>query len=113
MTEDSKELAILLYNLCALTRIERDLTSWLEHEYFTYDHIEMIRNEIKIILGKMKRYTAVIADTLQPDDGLCDVMIAPKDGNLYGSIVKQLYSSPGVFERAPFWKDIVKNAPKL
>lgn len=64
MTEDSKELATLLYNLCALTRIERDLTSWLEHEYFTYDHIEMIRNEIKIILGKMKRYTAVIADTL-------------------------------------------------
>lgn len=113
MKEDSKELLTLIYNLAALSRIERDLTSWLEHGYFTYDHVEMIRNEIKNILGKMKRFTAVIADTMAPNDDFVEVMIAPKDGDLYGNIVKQLYSSPGVFERVPFWQDIVKNAPKL
>ena len=113
LKKDSKELLTHLFNLSALTRIERDLTPWLEHGYFTYDHVEMIRNEIKNILGQMKRFTAVLSDTMQPDDDLCDVMIAPKDGNLYGNIVKTLYSSPGVFQRAHFWEDIVKSAPKL
>lgn len=111
--KDSKELFTILFNLCTLTRIEKDLVTWLEHGYFTYDHVEMIRNEIKVTLGKMKRFTAVLTDTMQPDDNLCDVMIAPKNGNLYDNIVKQLYSSPGVFERAHFWEDIVKSAPKL
>lgn len=64
MKKDTKELLSILFNLCALTRIEKDMTSWLEHGYFTYDHVEMIRNEIKNLLGKMKRFIAVLTDTM-------------------------------------------------
>jgi K+-sensing histidine kinase KdpD len=83
MKEDSKELLTHLYNLATLTRIEKDLVTWLEHSYFTYDHVEMIRNEIKNIFTKIKPFIAAITDTMHPDDGLCDVMIAPANGNLY------------------------------
>lgn len=68
LKKDSKELMDLLFKLSTLTKIEKDLVSWLEHGYFIYDHVEMIRSEIKNILGQMKRFTAVIADTLQPND---------------------------------------------
>lgn len=88
LKKDSKELLYLLFNLSTLTKIERDLTTWLEHAYFTYDHVEMIRNEIKNILGKMKRFTAVLTDCMLPHESLFDNMIAPNDGNLYGNIVK-------------------------
>ena len=103
LKKDSKELLKLFFNLSTLTKIEKDLSPWLEHGYFSYDHVEMIRNEIKSILRQLKRFTAVICDTLQPGDELVDVMIAPADGDLYNSITKQLYSSPGVFARASFW----------
>ena len=73
----------------------------------------MIREEIRNILSKMKRFTVALSDTMHlSEEELMDVMIAPNDGNLYGNIVKQLYNSPGVFERISNWKDIV-NGPKL
>ena len=64
LKKDSTELIELLYKLSSLTKIENDLVTWLEHGYFNYDQVEMIRSEIKRILGQMKRFTAVIADTM-------------------------------------------------
>ena len=75
------------------------------------DHGDMIRAEIKSILGKLVKYSVAIADTFQ-EDKLLDVMIAPSDGDLYGNIKKQLYSSPGVFQRISNWESIVRG-PKL
>jgi hypothetical protein len=64
----------------------------------------MIREEIKNTLCNMKRFTVALSDTFHlPEEALVDVMIAPNDGNLYGNIVKQLYSSPGVFQRISNW----------
>lgn len=110
--DDTKELIHLLYKLSNLYKIEKDIGTWYEHGYLNADHGEMIRAEIKNILGKMKRFVISLTDCMQPDDNLVDVMIAPSDGDLYGNIVKQLYNSPGVFSRISIWEDIVKG-PKL
>lgn len=107
MKDDTKEIIHLLYNLSNLYKIERDIGVWYEHGYLNADHGEMIRAEIKNILGKMKRFTVSLSDCMTPDDKLVDVMIAPSDGDLYGNIKNQLYSSPGVFSRFSNWEDIV------
>lgn len=49
--EDSKEILNLLYKLSALFKIERDIGTWYECGYLNADHGEMIREEIKNILG--------------------------------------------------------------
>ena len=77
LKKDTKELLTLLFKLSTLHKIERDLGTWLEHAYFTYDHVEMIRSEIKETIANLARFSAVIADTLQPSDKYVQVMIAP------------------------------------
>jgi len=62
----------------------------------------------------MKRFAATIADSLPPKDEYLDSMIAPADGDMYGSIVNRLYNLPGTFSRYKNWKELVTPAkPKL
>jgi len=112
LKNDSKEILSLLFKLSTLMKIERDIGTWYEHGYLNAEHGEMIRAEIKDTLGKMRRFTVAMTDTMIPNDmcGLVDCMIAPNDGDLYGNIVKQLYNSPGVFARFTHWEDIVRGA---
>jgi hypothetical protein len=41
-----------------------------------------------------------------PIEELFDSMIAPADGNLYGSVVKRVYNAPNAFSRISNYKDI-------
>lgn len=43
---------------------------------------------------------------MSPSEDLFDSMLAPKDGQLYKSVVNRIYSAPGVFERIETWKDL-------
>lgn len=88
LKKDSQEIFHHLFHLSALTKIEKDIGTWYEHGYLNADHGEMIRAEIKSTIGKMKKFTVALTDTMQLEDSLMDVMIAPSDGNLYGNIVK-------------------------
>lgn len=112
MKKDSKDCMNIFFKLSALFKIQQDIGTWYEHGYLTADHGEMIRAEIKNLLRQMKKYVVPMVDFIPPSDDLNDVMIAPEDGDLYGNIVKQLYSSPGVFQRISNWEEIVRK-PKL
>ena len=59
----------------------------------------------------MKRFSATIADFLSPYDKYLDSAIAPKNGNLYDSLMSKIYASPDAFSRYSGWKEIVH--PKL
>lgn len=72
--------------MSALCRIQKNIGDFYEHGYFTPEHGLMIRNETKVILSKMKRFTVVLTDTMTPTDDQLDSMIAPADGELYKSI---------------------------
>jgi len=68
LKDDSKEILNLLYKLSALCRIQKNIGDYYEHGYFTSEHGAMIRNEIKTILKKMKRFTVALTDTMTPAD---------------------------------------------
>lgn len=109
---DTKEIFNLMFQLTTLHRITKDMGVWFEHGYFTPDHGDMIRDHIKLVLSKMKRFAIGITDTMRPGDELLDNMLAPNDGDLYKSIQNKIYSTPKVFERISNWKELIAK-PKL
>lgn len=54
----------------------------------------------------MKKYIIPFVESFYPDDWLLDSMLAPADGDLYGSIINKVYSAPKTFERISNWKDL-------
>lgn len=64
LKNDSKECLEIFFKLSNLWKIEKDIGTWYEHGYLNAEHGEMIREEIKNQLGKLKRFTASLADTL-------------------------------------------------
>ena len=55
----------------------------------------------------MKKFVITLVDTMQPHDNLLESMIATPDGELYKSIVRQIYSVPKTFERTTSWNELV------
>jgi len=110
LKDDSKEALNLLFRLSSLQRLLKNISDFYEHGYFTSEHGNMIKSEIKETLTKMKRFTVTLTDSMQPSDDCLDSMIAPADGDLYKSIQNKIYSAPGVFDRISNWKEHIKKS---
>jgi hypothetical protein len=105
--EDTKECMNLLFKLHCLTRIEADLGTFRDGDYLTSEHGEWVKESILEICSKLKRHVISLTDLFYPYDDMMDSMIAPGDGDLYGSIVNRIYHSGDAFERASNWKDCI------
>ena len=77
-----------MFRLNTLIKIQKDIAIWYEHGYLDADQGEFIRAEIKRLLNAMKKYVVAVVDHLNPPDDMSEIMIAPKDGNLYGNIAR-------------------------
>ena len=104
--DDTKEAIQLMFRLDALTRIHKNLTQWLEVEYFSGDHVAMIKRQIKLTLKAVKRHVVAITYGYNVSEEQTDSMLAPQDGDLYGSIVRRIYSAPKAFERISNWREL-------
>ena len=83
--EDTKECMILLFQLHCLTRIDADLGTFRDGDYLTSDHGEIIKQVILKLCGQVKRHAIALVETFYPGDEVFDSMIAPGNGDLYGS----------------------------
>lgn len=109
---DTKEIFNLLFQMSTLHKITKDMGQWFEYGYFTPEQGDMIREHIKLVLSKMKRFAIGLTDTMRPGEELLDNMLAPNDGDLYKSIQNKIYSTPKAFERISNWKELIAK-PKL
>lgn len=57
----------------------------------------------------MKRHTVALTYAFNPREDLFESMLAPRDGQLYKSIIQKVYSSPRAFERIASWRDLYKH----
>lgn len=44
-----------------------------------------------------------------PSEDMYDSMIAPRDGDLYNSVVNRVYSAPKAFDRIDSWRELYKH----
>ena len=101
--KDTKEAMIKLYQLFCLSRIEQDLGTFRDGDYLTTEHGDMVRQLIIQLCSELKRHIVPIVETFYPGDEMMDSMIAPSNGDLYGSIVNKIYGAPKAFERIGNW----------
>jgi len=66
----------------------------------------MIRDSIKECLQKLKRHMIALTYSFYPVEKIFDNMIAPKDGDLYKSVVQKVFNAPKAFERLEAWRDL-------
>ena len=64
----------------------------------------MVKELILKVCGAMKKHVIPIIETFVPSDDMMDSFIAPADGDLYGSIINKVYTSPKAFERTKIWR---------
>lgn len=94
---------ILLYQLHCLTRIDADLGTFRDGDYLSSEQGEMIKQAILRLCGQVKRHAIALVETFYPGEEVFDSMIAPGNGDLYGSILNRLYYSGNAFGRAANW----------
>jgi len=104
--EDTVECMQLLFRLFSLTRINASMALWLESGYFSGDHAHMVRRQIKATLGALKRHVVALTYALPPSEDIYDSMIAPRDGDLYNSIVNRVFTAPNAFNRSKHWQEL-------
>ncbi len=111
---DTITLLHLFFRLSALAHIHEDIGTWLETGYFNQEHAQIVREQYRKCLSDMKRFAGAVADVLPPKDEYLDSMIAPADGDMYGSIVNRHYNLPGTLSRQQNWTELVPpHTPKL
>jgi len=64
----------------------------------------MVKKLILQLCGSLKKYIIPMVEALPPyNEFILDSMIAPADGDLYGSIINKVYTAPKAFERIASW----------
>lgn len=106
--EDTKECMILLYQLHCLSRIDADLGTFRDGDYLSSEHGELIKQLILKLCGQVKRHAIPLVESFYPGEELFDSMIAPANGDLYGSILNRIYYSGDAFGRVSNWKDCLQ-----
>lgn len=92
--KDTKEALSKLYQLFCLTRIEQDLGTFRDADYLTSEHGDMVKQLIIRLCGELKRHIIPVVETFYPGEEMMDSMIAPANGDLYGSIIRKVYGAP-------------------
>lgn len=69
-------------------------------------HVNFVKNQIKHTMAKLKRHMVALTYAMEPREELFENMIAPKDGDLYRSVVQKIYTAPKAFERINDWKEL-------
>lgn len=94
----------LLEQMLGLTYILEDAGSFLLHGYMTSEQLEWARELQLAHYAEFKKYALNFMNSLLPGDDIVDSMIAPKDGKLYDSVVRQLQETHPDMPRLLFEK---------
>lgn len=105
----SKQVLFKLYDLCGFHKIERDPAILMESGYLNRQDLITVRENIINLCADLKNEALGIVDALATPDGLLNSPIGSSDGDIYNRFIGAVWTAPGTFEKADYWKEIVKN----
>ncbi|XP_026844603.1 peroxisomal acyl-coenzyme A oxidase 3 isoform X2 [Drosophila persimilis] len=69
-------------------------------------HIELYQQGILQLLPILKDEAIALIDAIAPTDFILNSPLGMSDGNIYQHLQKTIVSTPGVFERPEWWRDV-------
>lgn len=72
----------------------------------------MIKQIILKLCSQVKRHAIPLVETFYPGEEVFDSMLAPANGDLYGSILNRIYYSGKSFDRVANWEDCLNMSKK-
>ncbi|XP_060800506.1 peroxisomal acyl-coenzyme A oxidase 3 [Amyelois transitella] len=67
----------------------------------------LVRAAILELCAELKDQVVSVVDALAPTDFVLNSVLGRSDGNLYQNLQKALFSYPGTFERASWWREVL------
>lgn len=74
------------------------------------DMARLVRDSILELCFDVKSEVVSVVDALAPTDFVLNSVLGRSDGKLYQNLQKAFFSQPGVFERTPWWRDVVPSS---
>lgn len=90
LTGESLKAVKTLEQMLGLAYILEDAGSFLLHGFMSSEQLEWCRELQLQNYAEFKKYALNFVNSLLPGDDIVDSMIAPPDGKLYESVVRQL-----------------------
>jgi len=109
-TEDEKTRNALLklVQLYGFNKIEQNIATYLEMGYFVKDDLTFVRERVKELCKEVKDEAIGMIDALAVPDAVLNSAIGSSDGDVYNRFITAIWTAPGTFEKAPYWKQIKK-----
>ncbi|KAL0272768.1 UNVERIFIED_CONTAM: hypothetical protein PYX00_005616 [Menopon gallinae] len=101
----------VLLKLCSLFgawSLEKHLANMYQGGYIVgSEPALLIRNGILHLCRELKPEAISLVDALAPPDFILNSVLGKADGNIYKNIQSNLFQNPEVFQRPPWWKEII------
>jgi len=116
--KDPQTLALLWksIDIYALFCITKNLSPFLEGNYFSTDHCHIIKEELLDIIKEYSIDSISIIDAVALNDKVQVSAFGKSDGNIYKNFWRDIRAAKGVTERPSYWKLLrtpINNKPKL
>ena len=104
--EKTKNVLRALHELFGWSSLEKDVGTFLEMGYFSKNDVDMVRSKVKKMAHELKGEVIGVIDAIAPPDYVLNSPIGASDGDIYNRFINAVWSAPGAFEKAPYWKEI-------
>ncbi|XP_022121226.2 peroxisomal acyl-coenzyme A oxidase 3 isoform X1 [Pieris rapae] len=99
-----------LFCLYGLWSLDKHLVEMYQGGFSKGEELaRLLRAAILEMCADLKTEVVSVVDALAPTDFVLNSVLGKSDGNLYQHLQKAFFSHPGAFERATWWRDVVKS----
>ncbi|KJE92816.1 peroxisomal acyl-coenzyme A oxidase 3 [Capsaspora owczarzaki ATCC 30864] len=95
-----------LLALFALWRLEGDIAVLREDDFITGQQAKLLKETVLALCLQVKDEAVSLVDAVAPPDQILFSPIGRSDGEVYKNLYNTVTTTPGCFERAPWWAEM-------
>ncbi|KAL6054009.1 fatty-acyl coenzyme A oxidase [Balamuthia mandrillaris] len=97
-----------LFELFALSRMQKTIAVYLQDGYMQQSHVEMISQRLRTLLRELRPQAVPLVDAFRLPDYILNSPLGRYDGDVYHHYLETVKQAPGCFGVAPYWNELVR-----